>query len=593
MADDYSKWKLVPVSPAAPDVSGWKLQAAPPSGFTGARADTDLPLLEQAQRAAPAFVRGVAQGGSLGFGDEIQGAMAAGAQFLGAHPLAQRIATGQLFVPTKDLAFQPAEDAHHQPLSPLDAYRAMRDADREENASAAQGHLPSYIAGNLVGAIATAKPVSAVGEALPLMKGTRLGRVLAQGVIPATIASAGASNADTASGLAKDAIGISGAEQAAQDFRDGNGWRGAPDLLGSGALGGLGAGTVAELASPLARALGSKIQDFGTQTAKRAIYNVTNGLAARRELSDSAAQAALGSGAVRLFGTAHGTAERLADVAAREGERLDNAIQTLESAGVRAPADPITARLGAEAASARANSINPAVPKVYSKTAAQLGGLATADQPFGLAQAEMGQTPSPTLGIGQLENLKRSAQATARKAYESLRDTEVGNAQKGLASILRQANEDAVSQAKLGATLGSPVDLAADDFLEAKHRLADLLPARNEAEIGAARGGRRSLLGLAGHEMMAEGLKSGDAVEAGKSLAAALANSLFHHIGPSTLAASSYGLGKALRLGAPLLDSPNARALVMALQRSQETAAPRGLVRVLDPVTGQELGRSE
>lgn len=242
MADDYSGWTLQQAPIQAPDLSDWTLEPVtpPPPPSSGEQ------LLAAIKDKGTSIGRGALQGGTLGFGDEIQGLMGAGAQLLGAHPLLQRLATGRYFTPTQNLPFQPAEDEHHQPLSPLDAYRAVRDADRLSNAAAETANPKSFLAGNVAGTVA-----------LPLGEAKTLGQQLLAGLKIGAASGLGNSQADL----------TTGSPQALRRAAFDTGVGGAAGTVAAGLGAGVGAATDAA-ASGLATRGGARIASAETKAAE-------------------------------------------------------------------------------------------------------------------------------------------------------------------------------------------------------------------------------------------------------------------------------------------------------------------------------------
>lgn len=115
-----------------------------------------------------AFVRGIAQGGSMGFGDELAGALGAAASSVG------------LLDNKENLSFG-------------DAYRQYRDQARESDRLAEAKHGGAYIAGQVVGGIATA-------PALPGGAVSTLGKAAATGAGYGAVAGLGGSKADLTRG---------------------------------------------------------------------------------------------------------------------------------------------------------------------------------------------------------------------------------------------------------------------------------------------------------------------------------------------------------------------------------------------------------
>lgn len=142
---------------------------------------------------AKAFARGAGQGVTLGFGDEIAGAMGAGMQGL-ANLLPEGVRDSLGLVKA----------------SAGDAYRSVRDDDRADNRKAEADHGAAYLGGNLAGGVLL--PVPGGAAAAGASGGARLLRAVAQGGALGAGYGLGSSEAGTAGGLARDTLvgGVAG-----------------------------------------------------------------------------------------------------------------------------------------------------------------------------------------------------------------------------------------------------------------------------------------------------------------------------------------------------------------------------------------------
>lgn len=160
MADDYSGWTLRPAAPE--EYGGWKLTPAAPAPTPDAR-----PSIGEA------LAKGGAQGVTLGFGDEVNGAIQAlGDKMMG----------------------------NGQGASLADLYRRNRDSFRRDDAAVRAEHPMAYGGGELAGGVAS--------SFLPGLNAGRLG-VLGQAALQGGLGGLGASTADTVGGdLANAGAGV-------------------------------------------------------------------------------------------------------------------------------------------------------------------------------------------------------------------------------------------------------------------------------------------------------------------------------------------------------------------------------------------------
>lgn len=144
------------------------------------------------------FGKGIQEGGTLGFADELQGGVEASAdkvhQFLNALGL-----TGPSVSQVNEQTNAPG------PKSTLDLYREARDKSRQEMAAAQQANPGSFLGGAVAGGVATipalpGKVVAPLGQAA---EGAgwlaRMGKAAANAAPLSAVASAGGSNSDVLS----------------------------------------------------------------------------------------------------------------------------------------------------------------------------------------------------------------------------------------------------------------------------------------------------------------------------------------------------------------------------------------------------------
>ena len=146
--------------------------------FLDAPADDPTPDVSRGESA----VRGAAQGASLGFSDELVGA-------------------GSVL---NDLIYGRSAREGVDLSRSGELYTSERDTEREENAAAQAANPGTYLTGELAGGIATPVPLGKIKAATTLGK---IGQGARSGAVAGGIAGAGLSEADSVSGVAKDALG--------------------------------------------------------------------------------------------------------------------------------------------------------------------------------------------------------------------------------------------------------------------------------------------------------------------------------------------------------------------------------------------------
>jgi hypothetical protein len=433
--------------------------------------------------AVEATGRGLGQGASFGFGDEIQGLRRAagrsglpGLVALGAagmlpdpetiREMAERAGgqtTGQQIVTgIRGLRRDPSLSGlvrGDAPESFGSDYRRGRDEDREANRAARDAHPRWSLAGEIGGGLVN--PLSWL--AAPVKGATLLPRVVqgmkAAGALGAA-SGAGASEAGTLSGLAGDtALGAA-----------------AGGVVG-GALPAAGEG-LRRGAARLASAAGDKMVELG----RKALSGVGTPLAARKPISEGAVRQAVEEGAIRPLSTIKGIESRLMDLAEKHGADYGAILAELERAGVKGPNAVLLARrLADEAAAAKSTSLGSARPAMLLRASRELPSKVS-DVPFA----------DKRLGLMQAEQIKRGLQQEARKEYDKIarQMTTAGETKMELAGHMRRGIEDAIEEQ------ASKAPEAAAAFRPVKAREARTLEALRAAEEGAARAARRKPFSL-------------------------------------------------------------------------------------------------
>lgn len=341
---------------------------------------------------------------------------------------------------------------------------------------------------------------------------------------------------------------------------------------------------------------------FAIQQGRRVLLNGADSLSSRVPTSDAAVREALDSDAIRPLGTTKGAYERLENFAEQLGDTYAATVEKLRSMGVKgADAERLAAEMQAKAKALRPHTMGPELPAEFEKQAEELLTKRAATEipaverkiPGNAYRPERTVVVSPAktvyepeLDLVQAENLKRSLQTKAR--YGKIEDTPVNEVKKEIASMMRQANEDAIEKAGAAAPLDSELQRTAESFVPIKRKLGRTLEARNAAQRGAARGDQRRLFSLTDNMFVQAGLAAGDPTGA---VAQGLANNLVRNVGTSTAAwsarkaaesgalkalrASRYSIGRA---AAPAVNAMTAdrEALIewLRAKREDESASP-------------------
>lgn len=151
-----------------------------------------------ALEALQSFGRGVGQGGTSGFGDELSGVMSAAREMSARHPVATAAVSqlapmvspmlavpalfaqlgegGSLADGSQDFSDESTRDAL------LKSYLQGRNSDRKSNAEAAARAPGSFFAGNLAGSVLTPNPVKGMGFMKGVQQGAALGAANAAGM---------------------------------------------------------------------------------------------------------------------------------------------------------------------------------------------------------------------------------------------------------------------------------------------------------------------------------------------------------------------------------------------------------------------------
>ncbi len=493
---------------------------------------------------------------ALPLGKQLVDMISTGA-FLAGKPKAGATLTPQAIAEMKRLGIAvPGEESSGL----LETYRKIRDT-REGRTAAGESQNPITAAvGKGTGvalSLAAPLPKVTVGSGVP----GRIVSNMATGGVYGGINSAAGSSADLSKGeilkTLSDAVGVEGLEKVANDISAGKYGHAALEMLGSGVVGGAVTAGVLSSALEAGRAALSgaapAVRGASISAGRRVLTNGADSLSTREPVAESAVQEAINSGAIKPLGSTAGTSERLRGLTKEVGGQYSDILEKLEANGVTGPrADAIANKILAKGAEIEPGEMSDSVVNEYLNNAEKISGKAPGGAELGLTQGE---------------KLKRSLQRQAK--YDRVSETGVNEARRDVASIIRQANEDAVSAAGDAAGEGSQTKALAGQFTPVKARLSNLIEAREAARRGAARVAQRSHFGPM---EIAAGAAEVAAGHPATALPAAIAMKLVRGRGPSTTAA--YGS----RL-ADWLENPGAATGTTGLAAEQTAALISSLRR--------------
>lgn len=487
-----------------PDTS-W-LDDAPDAAWLDDAPDAPVKATGPKPTGLQAFGAGAAQGATVNFGDEIEGAIQALLRkYVERDPEAAQRTFG-------------------------DVYRSERDYRRKENKAAQEAHGGAYLGGQIVGTLPTAALV-------PGPSGATLGaRALSAAKLGAGYGAA------TGAGRAEEIADVPRAV--------------ATDAAIGAVTGPLAVGATAAVGAGY-NALRRKAADVALEQGRKALTGNAGTIAVKKELSPEAVRAAYETGAIRPFSTVKGIAERLGDTREALGQRYGQIIDDLAAAGVRGPnALALGQSLRDEARQIATQSLGSPAPSMYEKIGLELQGLkqgmhgvSPGVPRIDTSTAALGVV-DPRLGLVQAENMKRSLQNAAQAEYVKEGATSLsGEAKRELAARLRQAVEDAVDAQASKA----PAEAAA--FVPVKQRLGAVIEASKAADTAAARAARKSNIGLVPAIAASGGMASGGVGTA--ALLGTLAK-LAQTRGTSTL---GWGANQFARLPAASVPTAGSKAL--------------------------------
>lgn len=410
-----------------------------------------------------------------------------------------------------------------------DTYRDIRDTGAIREAAGSDQHPLAAGAGTITGvglSLLAPLPKVKVGT------GTagRIGSAALTGGAYQALNSGVASQADLTRGewgqFSKDVVGVTGLEEARKELAQGHIGRATLKAMGAGLIGGLATGGTLGTVTELARKpLGDAMNKVAAAQGRRVLLNGADQLSTRKPVPDDVVLAAIDEGGIIPLGTTRGAAARLEGKADKIGAQYGQLLAKLEERGVRGPvAQEVADELLRRGAALERNTMIDQLPAEYLEQAEKIVGKAA---------------PSPTLGLTQAEQLKRSLQKLAKSSYERLEPPEIADVRRDIASVVRQANEDAVMSA---AGSNSQTAGLAEQFVPMKERLGKVISAEEAAQRGAARVAQRK------SGAMPSALESMVAVGSGHPEVALIKPVLgaLNSRGTSTIAAGARGFAKAL-----------------------------------------------
>jgi hypothetical protein len=344
---------------------------------------------------------------------------------------------------------------------------------------------------------------------------------------------------------------------------------------------------VASVAPAALRRLREALDNTAVAQGTRVLLNGADQLARVKPPRPEAVVDAIDSGAIVPFGTTQGAFKRLEKQADHWGTVYASVIEELEKAGVRGPDAEALARELADKGDALRPTVGigaPEVPAVYDDVAKRLEGeyvslpratdaLVRVRQALEGVELPPGAVPDTRLGLREAEAVKRTLQDKAK--YGNIEDTLLNDARQEVASIVREANENAVETAGREAADGSDLRQLSESFVPVKQKLGRVLEARGAAEKGTAAAAKRR--GLSMSDYMAAGMGSGIT----DRLSLATLNNLARNRGTSAVASGSRGLARLAGAGAraaaanPSAVQAGGRELSAAFGRTMNPALAR------------------
>jgi hypothetical protein len=392
---------------------------------------------EEAPSVVESGLRGLAQGATLGHADELTGA---GAALL--------------------------DQLKGDPRTLAEAYRVERNDSRKHYAAAQEENPGVYGVGNVAGGLASGLALT------PLTGGASLGGAIGAGALAGALQGEGDSKSDLTEG---DVGGV------LADTAKGTALGAASGGLGFGA-GKLAAAGVAKLAPKVSSALDSAAVASG----RRAINGGANTMSTKQPLDARAILRALDDKNIGWFDDAGKISQRMDAARSAAGQKYGNILTSLENEGVRgADAQALASQLDSEATKLGTTDLGSGTPELYRKDADLLRD-----------SSKLAGSSDNRLSLTQMEDIKRSAQNTARAEYGKVGgNSMLGEAKMDIAGKLRSATEKEIEAAAQVAGPNSKVAELAQDFVPVKQETGDYIALSNAAAKGAAQASQRAAVG--------------------------------------------------------------------------------------------------
>lgn len=290
---------------------------------------------------------------------------------------------------------------------------------------------------------------------------------------------------------------------------------------------------VARVSPMVMRGVRSAAENLAVRMGRRVLQGGSDIAAATyKEVPPGAILEALRSGGIIPFGTTQGAYKRLEALAQQRGDVYGGILDELEGLGVQGPeAQKVADDLYQRALeSYKSTGVNKEVSQEFAKQGQNLIEI----------------TPEDTgrLGLQQAEAIKRDLQTRAR--FGLINETPLNEARKEISSTVRQANEDAITEAAAADPLHELLQGLAESFVPVKQQLGNTIAARDLAEKGTARIAGRNAVGL--REAMMGAMTSGGDPVTGTLNAAGF--SFLKSRLPSAGASGLYGLSRLAAAGA-------------------------------------------
>lgn len=265
---------------------------------------------------AQSFGRGVVQGGTLGFGDEIAGSIQGALQEIG-----NAVPQGAL----RRLGIENYEGGRD---NPDDVYRDARDHAQSLDEAAKAANPKTYLAGEVGGGLVLPVPAAAPLTAGKIPLKVLMAHLAKQGAVTGAAYGLGSSKADLTTGDPREYA------RAGLDTAIGG---------TAGVVGGAAVAPVAHLAgrglSAVAGRVGSGLDDFSARRALKAAGYIQKDL--KKDIANEGIERVLqrgrdlrDTGAVRAFSSVDDVASRASDLVDEQGQRIGNLLSETDARAV-------------------------------------------------------------------------------------------------------------------------------------------------------------------------------------------------------------------------------------------------------------------